>query len=234
MKTLLKSNPVDIFYGSEPTFSLDFITDQEFFNPEDWFYGRSSYDGYDQIWFIEKVDDLFVCNHVLLENKVERGEPRGWHLSHSNDEFKSLEDADASIPTYCSPLFEGGVRPEPKKAEITKFRSPQHWTSKDYYLDKGWVEVHNFITHYFYDDDSEEFFSFDREEIWDDIKSFYGLTNNEVRNITNYGLDSYDGQFFSIRITPEGMGHLAPKEQRSLKNAVKKLIANTPCTEEAP
>ena len=228
MKTLLKSNPVDIFYGSEPTFSLDFITDQEFFNPEDWFYGRSSYDGYAQIHFSKKVDNSFICNHVLLENKVEQGEPRGWHFGYGGDKYKSLEDADASIPASCRPLFECGVRPEPKKADITKFRSPQHWTSKDLDIYKGWVIDHNFITHYFYDLDSEEFFSFDREEIWDDIKSFYGLSNKEIYRIRNYDLASYDGQYFSIRIPAYRLTDSEPKEKKSFVNAIKKMIAKTP------
>ena len=229
-QTLLTTHePVDVFYGDEPKYSLDFITQRYDLNNEDWFYGRSSYDGYAQIWFIKKVDDLFVCNYVLHENKVEQGEPKGWHLSlHCNEEFKSLEDADASIPASCRPLFEGVIRPEPKKADIKKFRSPQHWTSKDLDIYKGWVIDHNFITHYFYDGDSEEFFSFDREEIWDDIKSFYGLTKKEISRIRNYDLASYDGQYFSVKIRAYYLTNLEPKEKRSFANAIKKMIAKTP------
>ena len=155
-------------------------------NPGNWFFVEGEYDGFKQIWILERSkSNKYHANSILSENSV----GSGYHEDQSTTYvFDSLSEACCRISGTAYPLFEGGILPEGEPATIQDFRLLSTSTYNGTFYNNAkrehdYVKCLDVVTHKTYSEKTDSYHKFEFEEYLNDIQEWFGLTYSERQRL---------------------------------------------------
>lgn len=178
-KTLLPAN-------IQPTILIH----EDSVNPNDWFFVKGQYDGFEQIWILEKSEhNRYHTRSVFHEDSRSNGYYEGQFFDKV---FYSLSEACCRIPGTAYPLFEGVSLPEEEPSSIQDFRllSTNTYNATFYNSAKNKndsVKCLGVVTHKTYSKIKDSYHEFKYNEYLNDVQEWFGLTHSEKEKLE----DSY-------------------------------------------
>jgi hypothetical protein len=155
-------------------------------NPDNWFFVEGEYDGFKQIWILERSkSNKYHAHSILSEDSF----GSGYHENQSTTYvFDSLSEACCRIPGTAYPLFEGGILPEGESATIQDFRLLSTSTYNGTFYNNAKrqhdnVKCLDVVTHKTYSEKTDSYHEFKYEEYLNDIQEWFGLTHSERRRL---------------------------------------------------
>jgi len=210
-------------------FDFSYLQEYQDFDPSDWFYVKSTYDGFEQIWIIRSTGTGdFITHCVLHEDHKCNGYTPDFC---SNDKFSSLEEAKCSIPGRVHPLFKGCKLPAGKVQIIKDFRSHSHSTYSGtfYHENKGDDVFDSFldvVTHGVQSDTGSGFHSFEYDEYLDDVQEWFKLSDKEREFLWDFGIAQLSGMGFALCFEPavHSLCARSSADMKSLRAIQKKVL----------
>jgi len=205
-------------------YDLNWIAKSNNFDPGSWFYLKSSYDGFAQIWILKRNgSSSYSVPLILNERDIPGSKDIAWSSSYNTEyTFKSLSDANAQIPGTSYPLFEGIDLPPSPSMEISKLRRFYYSEFRESTWNPPYIwREHSFLTHTFYNSEADSFFSFDTSAVLDDARTYCNLSKNELNWIKECEMYRHLHQEFLICIDSD---HLTGEYSRKNKRILNKLL----------
>jgi hypothetical protein len=205
------------------------IANQDSVDQSNWFSVTGQYDGYEQVWILEKsASGHYETRVVLHEDKLF---PNQYYEDYNTNEiFQSLSEACCRIPGTASPLFEGVSLPVEESHNIKDFRSIYVATHHISFYN-GAKKCNNsadylgIVTHKTFSDKSDCCHLFDYDEYLDDIREWFGLTNKQKEMLWNYSIARKCPMGFSLEFDEQVYALMSTfGELRKLKNMQEMIL----------
>lgn len=205
------------------------ITNQDSINQSDWFFVTGQYDGYEQVWILEKsLSGCYETRSILHEDKLLPGQY--YEGNSANETFQSLSEACCRIPGTASPLFEGVSLPSEDSPDIKDFRRIYIGTRHTSFYN-GMKKCYEsadclgIVTHETFSGKSDCHCLFDYDEYLDDVREWFGLTNKQREMLWDYSIARKCPMGFSLEFDEQVYSHMSTfGELRKLRNLQERVL----------
>jgi len=179
------------------------LPDHLIVNKNQLFYVNTSYDGYWQTWLIRYEEETGEFIHVAtcFESDLDPEQPYKWSFEERN-RFISADDASRQIPGAVRPVVEGVEIPEtkidPRHRDIKSYRQTKTWRGGT--IDRPIADC---CLYDFYNEELEGFVGFSYDDVMNDLKQWFSLSDEETYDIWNYSrLATCEGQSYWLSSLP--------------------------------